>query len=108
MYQNVTAEDIEYLEGRALALRGRINQEETSLARYREEMVAAANLTATQRRELQPRMRGQDMFEYTLGEQVQSNRELLSAVQEEVRRNEQLRVEAGQELEFTRAGKGRS
>ena len=73
------------------------------MARYREEMVAAANLTATQRRVPQSRMRGQEMFEYTLREQVQSNRELPSVVQEEVRRNERLREEAGQELERTRA-----
>ena len=73
------------------------------MARYREEMVAAANLTATQRRELQSRMREQEMFEYTLREQVQAARELLSVVQEEVRRSERLREEAGQELERTRA-----
>ena len=54
-FQNVTAEDVEHLEGRASALQERINQEAGSMARYREGMVAAANLTATQRRELQSR-----------------------------------------------------
>ena len=66
-------------------------------------MVAVASLTAAQRRELQPRMREQELFEYTLREQVQSSRELLFVVQEEVRRSERLREEVGQELERTRA-----
>ena len=105
-YQNVAAKDVEHLEGRALALRGRIRQEASSMARYREEMAAAANLTATQRRELQSRMREQEMFEYTLREQVQSNRELLSVVLEEARRNERLREEVGQELVLTYSDKG--
>ena len=55
-HQKVTAEDIEYLEGRALALRERINQEETAVARYRDDMALAADLTSTQRRELQSRI----------------------------------------------------
>ena len=73
------------------------------MARYREEMVAATNLTATPRRELQPRMREQEMFEYTLREQAQPNRELLPVVQEEVGHNERVCEEAGQELEVTRS-----
>jgi hypothetical protein len=52
-YQNVSPEDVECLEGRATALRGRVQQEEDSMNRYREEMVAVANRIATQRRELQ-------------------------------------------------------
>ena len=101
-YQNVSSEDVAHLEGRAIALRERVQPEEDSMNRYREEMAAAANLIATQRRELQSRIREQEMFEITLSEQAHSSRELLSAIQEEVRRNEQLRVEAGQQLELTR------
>ena len=68
------------------------------MARDREEMAAAASLSATQRRELQSRVREREMFEYTLREQAQSKRELLPVVQEEVRRSGRLRQEAGQEL----------
>ena len=71
------------------------------MARYREEMAAAASLTATQRRELQSRIPEQEMFEYTLREQVKSNRELLAVAQEEVLCNGRLRAEAGQALERT-------
>ena len=102
-YQHVTAEDVEYLEARASVLQERIQQEEESMNRFREEMMMAVHLTATQRRELQSRISEQGMFEVALREQVQSNRELLSIVQNEVRQTEQLRVEAGQALEVTRA-----
>ena len=61
------------------------------------------HLSATQRRELQSRISEQEMFDVALREQVQSSRELLSTVQNEVQQNEQLRVEAGQALEVTRA-----
>ena len=73
------------------------------MARHREEVAAAASLSATQRRERQSRMREQEMFEYTLREQVRSNRDLLAVVQEEVLCNGRVRAEAGQELERTRA-----
>ena len=73
------------------------------MGRFREEMMMAVHMTATQRRELQSRISEQEMFEVALREQVHSNRELLSTVQSEVQRNEQLRVEAGQALEVTRA-----
>ena len=56
IFKNVSSEDVEHLEGRATALRGRARQEEDSMHRYREEMVAAATLIATQRRELQARI----------------------------------------------------
>ena len=102
-YQSVAAEDIEFLEARALALRERIQQEEDSMRRFREEMMVVVHMTATQRRELQSRISEQEMFEVALREQVHSNRELLFTVQSEVQRNEQLRVEAGQALEVTRA-----
>ena len=39
-----------------------------------DEMAAAATMTATQRHELQARMREQEVFEFTLREQVESNR----------------------------------
>ena len=71
--------------------------------RFREEMMMAAQLTATQRRELQSRISEPEMFEVALREQVHSNRELLSTARNEVQQNEQLRVEVGQALEVTRA-----
>ena len=60
-------------------------------------------MTATQRHELQVRTREQEVFEFTLREQVESNRDLLATVQYEDQHSLRTREEAGRELEHTRA-----
>ena len=78
-FQNVgsaTHDGILFLEGRARALAERLQQEAGSMVRRRDEMTAAASMTATQRHELQVRVREPEVFEFTLREQVESNREL--------------------------------
>ena len=66
-------------------------------------MRAAVSMTTAQRQELQRRVRDQEVAERTLREQVESNRDLLAAVEHEVQQNQRLGDEAGRELGRTQA-----
>ena len=61
-------------------------------------MSAAVSKTTAHRQELQARIREQEVFEFALREQVESNRDLLAIVEHEVHHNIRLRERAGREF----------